>query len=981
MEEQKQIDPPENLGQLYIAQWQWQCDLDPWEETDPAKWSWENYSEETCIIIERAFSLKQGVADLGEYEVDLIEMRQINKKDRYRQRRVRRKGYSRFMIEMPEPKVVPRDDKTINHAFGTVQHFLNYIMKRTPEAHILYKRLMKLNLDCGEAEFHDIVQEVIACVKKGAEARAKNIKLEKGNSPVFDAELIVEMIKEKDNLKSLRDFLKAILRIYTMESFLCYWLNELLRSENWKEMNVLTPYLVCLVYSFKVPAYIIKYEEPKGLMSSLMGYAFTPTITFYRGATLTKEQLEIYDPKKLKMFSWNGVTSTSRSRTVAFDFIKISLKKSQEANEPKFQVLFTIETDFASIKDCEGMIDTIEHDVATYKEEKEVILAPGTVFELRQTRWIENNNVREVTLKIRRNFEGVEENIELLGALQEQVISPEKGFIDSLPPSEIEKALKLLKGNQLIPKLEIRNSEIDENLMETIENTRISTKINKDGVKLHWNTISVESLSVLAHYYSPEGLSDILMRNKVVFLEESVNSALDKDDSEDKKITKKKDKEMKRLILREGALEKYQSNDDQLKELWKQIKREAQITNVTISMQKIRLSDEELNGLFECVQSLKALEEFTMIFDAKIMNPNEISDHLERTRDSIASLKRISLGFKISNEGMDLLNSEIFSRLSLWSLSLDFAWCNQISDEKLGQLRLILECQPSLNQLSLNFEGCGQLSDKGLYHLGNGIAFLKELQHLSLNFTNCYNVSDEGLRYLKDGLSSSDLLLKDLSLNFGSCEKITDVGLEDLKEVIKLLKLLTSLSLDFTRCNKISDQGLECLKNSIIPLRSLEFLSLSFALCKMISDEGLNYLKTALVGLNSLQHISLDFGLCNKVSDGGLGYLKDALKNLVSLKHVSLNFEVCNQISDEGLDHLRSAIEPLKCLEYISFQFALAKKISKEGLRHFKSAFISLKSLQNLTLNFRDCKGISNRGLNNMKNELAPMIKFIDFKK
>jgi len=475
------------------------------------------------------------------------------------------------MMEPPEPKVVPQDEKTINHAFGTVQHFLNYIMKRTPEAHILYKRLTKLNLDCGETGFQDIVQEVIACVKKGAEARAKTFKVDKGSNPFFDAGIIVDMIKEKENLKSLRDFLKVILKIYTMESFLCYWLNELLRGENWKEMNVLTPYLVCLVYAFKVPEYIIKYEEPKGLMSSIMGFAFTPTMSFYRGATLTKEQLAIYDPKKLKMFSWNGVTSTSRSRAVAMQFIDLSLKKAQKAGEPKFQVLFTIETDFASIKDCEGMIDTIEHNVAIFKEEKEVILAPGTVFELRQTRWIENNNVREINLKIRRNFEGAQENIDLVGILQEKVISPEKGFIDDLSPAEIVKVLRLIKGNELIPKLEIRNSEIDESLMEAIENTRISTKINKEDVKLLGNVISVESLSVLVNYYSPEGLNDILMLNKVIF----VNSD---DDEEGKKF------KMKRLIIKEGAFEKYQSNDGELKELWKQIKREVQITNVTILM-------------------------------------------------------------------------------------------------------------------------------------------------------------------------------------------------------------------------------------------------------------------------------------------------------------------------------------------------------------------------------------------------------------
>jgi len=80
MEEQKQIDPSQDLGHLHIAQWQWQSDPDPWKESDPAKWNWENYPEKTCMIIEKAFLLKQGVADLGEYEVNLMEMEQITRR-------------------------------------------------------------------------------------------------------------------------------------------------------------------------------------------------------------------------------------------------------------------------------------------------------------------------------------------------------------------------------------------------------------------------------------------------------------------------------------------------------------------------------------------------------------------------------------------------------------------------------------------------------------------------------------------------------------------------------------------------------------------------------------------------------------------------------------------------------------------------------------------------------------------------------------
>jgi hypothetical protein len=43
-----------------------------------------------------------------------------------------------------------------------------------------------------------------------------------------------------------------------MESFICYWLNELLRIENWEEINTLNPYLACFTFALRLQDSLFK---------------------------------------------------------------------------------------------------------------------------------------------------------------------------------------------------------------------------------------------------------------------------------------------------------------------------------------------------------------------------------------------------------------------------------------------------------------------------------------------------------------------------------------------------------------------------------------------------------------------------------------------------------------------------------------------------------------------------------------------------
>jgi len=991
MEEAKVIGAAELLGaeSLEGVFWQWQSgpNPDPWAEKDPAKRTWQDYSDDDCHIIEQAFLLKKEIADLKDYEVDLKKMVQVNKKFRNRVRRVRRQEKSRFMMEMSEPVAIVKNEKTINEAFGTIQHFLEYIMKRTPEAYGLYQRLKTLALDSKTNEFEDIIKGVISCIDKGAEVREKIIKTRSGSqtkSFIDEAKKIINFIE--GNSATLGSFLKAILKVYTMETFICYWLNELLRSENWEEINVLTPYLVCLVYTFKLSDYVLKYQEPKGFMNSLLGFVVKPKLYLFRGAALAKEHLELYDPKKIKYFSWNGVTSTSRDKNVALKFIRTSLRKALQLNEAKIGVFFLIETDFASSGDCEGMIDIYENSCSQYPDEKEVILAPGTVFKLLNRRLLEKD-IYEVNLKVKKKFEKTRENIALLGTLQDQAIMKDKAIIDGLPSQQSFRLLEMLKGNKLIRKLEIRNSGIEEHIMEGIESLRLTTNVKKEDVKLRDNTIVVSRLGLLAHYYTAEKLNEIFTYNKIRF--------------KDKGDLKSQDDvvEIKALVLDEEALERLDRNN-QLKGLSKKIKDASGIERLDLSVRKVEHADNGLIGFLQDIKEFEHLQDLQIKvnenqslskdglekvcqaiggsrtlkgFSLGITLSNEALSSLENTLESISFVQNLSLDLKVarsvSNKELNLLKNGLIKLASLQHLSLDFGRSEKISDGGLVDIKDCLRSLISLQHLSLNFTACSKISDEGL----NGLIPLISLHHLSLNFWMCNKISDKGLIEIESGLKPLTSL-HHLFLRFTGCDNISDEGLSHLNSGLISLVSLQHLALDFWRCNNISDAGLNHLGGALGGLASLQHLSIDFREIYNVSDEGLNHLMSGLMSLASLKHLTLFFKWCNKISDEGLRHLGRALMSLTSLQHLSLNFEDCSKVSDDGLNHLENGLIPLISLKHLTIHFDKCKKISDAGLNHLKSGIISLTPLQHLSMSFKECNKISDEGLNHIKNGFSSLV-------
>ena len=122
--------------------WLWQSDPNPWKEQDSSRWSWTPYLSEVSRCIEAAFVENKKTVDIGHHEIEFASMVQRAKKDRNRMRRVKREIISGSGTD--QTPTIQKSQRIMNPAFGDVDHFLDYIMKRTPEAYKVFQRLKDL---------------------------------------------------------------------------------------------------------------------------------------------------------------------------------------------------------------------------------------------------------------------------------------------------------------------------------------------------------------------------------------------------------------------------------------------------------------------------------------------------------------------------------------------------------------------------------------------------------------------------------------------------------------------------------------------------------------------------------------------------------------------------------------------------------------------------------------------------------------------
>lgn len=848
---QSQSSPSLPLADLsapsYVVRWFWQSDFDPWKDTDPTKWTWTAYSHDLNFTIENGFESDPiSLVDIGHYEVDLKNMVQYKKGDKYRMRRVRREiqEQSRMTLELSAPQA----QRTFNKAFGTVEHFISYIMSRTPESNRILRRLEGLRLESKQADYQDVLDEIVNSLRKAEEARNEHLKAKFNGKPPFytvytlKAQHLADYFAQSS--ATLRDLLIAVLKAYTMHSFLYSWLNELLRNEDWTGINVLTPYLVCFAYTFRCPEYVMKYDPTKST-KSLFGLIKTKTLKVYRGAALLKEHLDQYDPKKTPYFSWNGITSTSRNRKEAIKFAGATPDK-------KIGVLFTMEIDFSSQKDCEGMIDVAPY--SDFEREEEIILAPATVFKIIEHK-VGKDERHYVELKVMKNFDdNIKDNnrnsdssiktanIPLVGTLQERIIQKDAGVLHSLTPDEMVRALDILKDNKFITKLDIADCIIDRKLMQLIESVRATTNIPKNQVTITRSQVHTSSFNRICYYYSDEGLDRICEHNRVWFGEKEAEDVLEEASYK-----------IKKLYLRSKALNALYKHG-QTEEIFNLIRNQKELREVNI----------EIDDMLDTTES--PLE--------SILNAMKKTNCIEKLSISLKKYKR----------SIQEIKTALKQIKGLHALAFDFTECGEMNDD---ELKGIADGLPqSLQHLSLNLRECFEVSDKGISSITDALKFCTSLQHLSLDLNGHEKICDNSISSIADIIKLTPSL-RHLSIHVSKCDKVSDEGIGSITDALRLTPGLQHLSLDLSCCKKVSDESINNIADVLKSIPSLEHLSLDLDSCEKVSDKGISSIADTLRLLPSLQHVSLCLYGCYKVSK----QMKSAIRadsKLASLKSFSI---------------------------------------------------------------------------------------------
>jgi len=769
-----------------LITWLWQSGVDPWAETDPSKRRWEPYSQEISLCIEKNFLRNQSTADIGDYIIDFKKMVQINKQDKNKIRRVLRQTKSelnnRFMVELPQPTNLPKEQKTINTAFGDVRLFLNYITKRTYESYILYLKLKRLPLDTKKAEYPDIIEKVVNCVRKGAIARENIVQNRDPSANTnfqFEADCIIEELN--NNSDDLGSFLRTILKIYTMETFICYWLNELLRSESWEEINILTPFLVCLTFTFQLEGYIIPFTQKRpSLFDKILSFLGPKQnkLILYRGTALTDEHLAIYRDKKVDYFSWNGVTSTSRNKEQSMNFINNSLMTAKTQNITKTGVLFVIETELLSTEDCHGMIDVSAN--SRFPHEEEVILAPGTIFKVMSAKQRENN-VWQINLEIQKKLENEKEAIAILGALQKKIITRDDAKLDGLSGQELIDAIQLLEGNQYIEALEIKNIKIDDKIAQMMNNMlKTTTRVKSWNFHFRENEIIVDSLGTLDEYFGAFRLVDEILGENDVKFEPTLHTNQRSDN----------ERKMKNLYIGPNALGKYSKNN-QLHILMEQIQNETKIESFSIYPRLTKLDQKAQTDLMACITSLPLLKSIRFNFDDAVINLDQTFDIIKQSFASLNSLTGLAIqNFFVGPQGFKSLIQILDLLPTLKQIHLFFGTKTQISDEGVMSLMDAMKKRSGLEELNLNFSHSKNVTDQSVFIVCESLSSFSNLQSLSLDFSYNENITDQGLEYLEQSLESL-LALKTLKLNL-YCHKLSLRAWESLEFKCKSIKTLTS---------------------------------------------------------------------------------------------------------------------------------------------------------------------------------------------
>jgi len=336
-------------------EWYWQANLN--EPGENASQGWVKYPSDMKQVIETSYNKKEATVDLGDDLIFFTQMIQVSKRNLQEQKKVKRVALNRNPSPREQRFTNRLPLKALDKTFGSSKEFLAYVSARSGDFVYQHNGEFWLvptsvsNLGCS----------ALKCITNKCEENGSDV----------DRAIVQKMEKEIQNAikkgKSLKVY-EAFLQTYTEECFLYRLIDKLLLEEDWRGLEEWSSYIIILASAFI--SMQSEYFNPKYSQVNKNIPA-----TLYRGTQLTKEDMKEYDSSKNRYFSWNTFTSATKRQSIAKSFSK---ERDSDVNLP---VLFEIDT---CGNQTENQLLDLE-GISSFADELEVLIAPGTIFELLET--------------------------------------------------------------------------------------------------------------------------------------------------------------------------------------------------------------------------------------------------------------------------------------------------------------------------------------------------------------------------------------------------------------------------------------------------------------------------------------------------------------------------------------------------------------------------------------------------------------------
>ncbi|CAF1528705.1 unnamed protein product [Rotaria sordida] len=350
--------PPTLNNSLKTVEWMWQSNPHPFSKREPATWS--HYSDLENLIIEEAFQDKKPRAQLDDYFIDFKSNLQISNTDDRKQRPIKRvvsKTEDKHLREARFMDLPVSYGRSFGGEYGWVSPFV-----------IEVRRDLKLEPDDLPSKKPSMIPMLVEKAACGIVEEGKHVGKPR------EAEELAKMLREKKNA-GMEEVWKLCVYLYSLESFLYKTLNAAMRLVGDKEHEQ--------VWRSKIrtmgPFCLLLWDDP-------FNTKLTTKKTLYRGATLTKEQIDVYakmaeDDKDYGSFQ--AYTSCSRNRGKAEEF---------------GNTLFIMEVEFAFIADLSSL--------SQYSAEEEELITPGVSFRVLSIKFDPTKNKHVIHLELRQRFSG-----------------------------------------------------------------------------------------------------------------------------------------------------------------------------------------------------------------------------------------------------------------------------------------------------------------------------------------------------------------------------------------------------------------------------------------------------------------------------------------------------------------------------------------------------------------------------------------------